>query len=78
MWGKIQHLLIEKGYLNEATEVRYWRLPNIAMVPCGGTHVHSTGEIGSIDLKRDRANKGVERIGITLKDSQTTSNPTLV
>lgn len=70
-------LPIEKGFLNEAAEVRFWRLPNIAMVPCGGTHVHSTGEIGAIDLKRDRANKGVERIRITLKDSQPTSSPTL-
>lgn len=68
---------IEKGFLNEAAEVRFWRLPNIAMVPCGGTHVHSTGEIGAIDLKRDRANKGVERIRITLKDSQPTSSPNL-
>jgi Ser-tRNA(Ala) deacylase AlaX len=71
-------LLIEKGFLNEAEQIRYWRLPNIAMVPCGGTHVRSTGEIGAIDLKRDRANKGVERIRITLRDTQPTSNPTAV
>lgn len=71
-------LPIEKGFLNEAEQIRYWRLPNIAMVPCGGTHVRSTGEIGTIDLKRDRANKGVERIRITLKDTQPTSNPTAV
>lgn len=68
-------LPIEKGFLSEAEEIRYWRLPNIALVPCGGTHVRSTGEIGEIELKRDRANKGVERIRITLKDSQPTSNP---
>ncbi|HEV8051405.1 MAG TPA: alanyl-tRNA editing protein [Parachlamydiaceae bacterium] len=61
-------LPIEKGYLNEANEIRYWRLPNIAMIPCGGTHVNSTGEIGDINLKRDRANKGVERIRISLKE----------
>lgn len=59
---------IEKGYLNEVNQIRYWRLPRIATVPCGGTHVHSTGEVGEIDLKRDRANKGVERIRITLKE----------
>lgn len=67
-------LPIEKGFLNEAEQIRYWRLPGIAMVPCGGTHVHTTGEIGEIDLKRDRANKGVERIRITLKNAQPTSN----
>lgn len=61
-------LPIEKGYLDEAKQIRFWRLPNIAMIPCGGTHVKSTGEIGEINLKRDRANKGVERIRITLKD----------
>jgi Ser-tRNA(Ala) deacylase AlaX len=63
-------LPIEKGFLNESEEIRYWRLPSIAMVPCGGTHVRSTGEIGAIDLKRDRANKGVERIRITLTNEQ--------
>lgn len=72
------NLSIEKGFLNEAEEIRYWRLPNIALVPCGGTHVRSTAEIGAIDLKRDRANKGVERIRITLQDMQPTSNPTTV
>lgn len=72
------NLPIEKGFLNEAEQMRYWRLPNIAMVPCGGTHVRSTGEVGAIDLKRDRANKGVERIRITLTDTQPTSDPTTV
>lgn len=69
-------LPIEKGYINENEQKRYWRLPGVALVPCGGTHVRSTGEIGEIDLKRDRANKGVERIRITLKNDQPTSSPT--
>jgi Ser-tRNA(Ala) deacylase AlaX len=68
-------LPIEKGYLNESKQIRFWRLPNIAMVPCGGTHVNSTGEIGSINLKRERANKGVERIRISLKETEPTSRP---
>lgn len=62
-------LPIETGFLSDANQIRYWRLPNIATVPCGGTHVRSTGEVGAIELKRDRANKGVERIRITLKDT---------
>ena len=33
-------LPIEKGYLNKAKEIRFYRLPNIAMIPCGGTHVY--------------------------------------
>ena len=61
-------LPIEKGFIDESNEIRYWRLPTIATVPCGGTHVRSTGEIGAIELKRDRSNKGVERIRIYLKD----------
>jgi Ser-tRNA(Ala) deacylase AlaX len=69
-------LPIEKGFLDETHQIRYWRLPNLATVPCGGTHVRSTAEIGAIELKRDRANKGVERIRITLKNTQTTSEPT--
>ena len=68
-------LPIEKGFLDEADQIRYWRLQNIATVPCGGTHVNSTGEIGEIEIKRERANRGVERIRITLKKTQTTSNP---
>lgn len=62
-------LPIEKGFLDEPKQIRYWRLPSIATVPCGGTHVHSTGEVGEIDLKRERANKGVERIRIMLKNT---------
>jgi Ser-tRNA(Ala) deacylase AlaX len=69
-------LPIEKGFLDETNQTRYWRLPNIATVPCGGTHVRSTGEVGAIELKRDRANKGVERIRILLKNNQATSDPT--
>lgn len=67
-------LTIEKGFLDETNQIRYWRLPNIATVPCGGTHVRSTGEVGAIELNRDRANKGVERIRILLKNNQTTSD----
>ncbi len=70
-------LPIEKGFLNEEKQIRYWRLPGIARVPCGGTHVRTTIEIGEVELKRDRANKGVERIRINLKDPGPTSCPTL-
>lgn len=60
--------LIEKGFLDEANQMRYWRVPGIATVPCGGTHVRSTREVGKMELKRERANKGVERIRITLEE----------
>jgi Ser-tRNA(Ala) deacylase AlaX len=65
-------LPIEKDYLDEATQRRYWRIPGVALVPCGGTHVRSTGQVGKITLKREKANKGVERIKIKLVDEQPT------
>lgn len=46
----------------------HWRIQNIAKVPCGGTHVNSTAEVGMVKLKRDNAGKGIERIRITLVD----------
>jgi Ser-tRNA(Ala) deacylase AlaX len=58
---------IEKGYLNREKRHRYWRIEGLATVPCGGTHVKSTAEVGCVNLKRKRANKGVERIYITLE-----------
>ena len=46
----------------------HWRIQNIAKVPCAGTHVNSTAEVGMVKLKRDNAGKGIERIRITLVD----------
>src|SRR5689334_6714998 len=36
------NLPIEKGYLDAATQRRYWKIEGFAQVPCGGTHVNST------------------------------------
>ncbi len=63
---------IEKGYLNEAEQIRFWRIPGLAMVPCGGTHVQSTREVGKVTLKREKSSKGVERIRIKLVDETPT------
>ena len=38
------------------------------MVPCGGTHVRRTGEVGTIALKRRNPGKGKERIEIQVDD----------
>lgn len=43
-------------------ERRYWEIPGFARVPCGGTHLKRTGEIGKIRLKRDNVGKGKQRI----------------
>ena len=59
---------IEKDFSDEANQVRYWKIRGLATVPCGGTHVKSTAEVGFIKLKRERNGKNVERVYITLDD----------
>lgn len=54
------------GFSDEAAERRYWEITGFARVPCGGTHLKTTGEIGGIRLKRRNPGKGKERIEITL------------
>jgi Ser-tRNA(Ala) deacylase AlaX len=66
-------LPIVTGFTDEETQRRFWRIPGFATVPCGGTHVRSTAEVGFVDLKRERGGKSVERIKITLKDSSPSS-----
>ena len=61
---------IEKGYLDETTQRRYWKIEGFAQVPCGGTHVNTTAEVGYVTLKRDRPGKGIERIEIRLVDDK--------
>lgn len=48
------------------SERRYWEICGFSRVPCGGTHVRSTGEIGQIRLKRNNIGKGKERVDIFL------------
>jgi Ser-tRNA(Ala) deacylase AlaX len=55
---------ITSAYSDEAAERRYWQIPEFAPVPCGGTHLKRTGEIGAIELKRKNIGKGKERIEI--------------
>lgn len=54
------------GFSDAAAERRYWEIAGFARVPCGGTHLKTTGEIGEIRLKRKNLGKGKERIEITL------------
>ena len=60
------NLPIHKGYSDEATQRRFWKIDGFAQVPCGGTHVDTTGEVGQVTLKRDRPGKSIERIEIRL------------
>lgn len=58
--------LIHKGYSDVENQRRFWKIDGFAEVPCGGTHVKSTAEVGFVALKRERLGKSKERIEITL------------
>jgi alanyl-tRNA synthetase len=57
---------IRTGFDDVNSERRYWEIQGFSLVPCGGTHVRSTGEIGQIKLKRNNIGKGKERVEIYL------------
>jgi Ser-tRNA(Ala) deacylase AlaX len=47
---------------DEGKEGRYWEMRGFAWVPCGGTHLRKTGEIGEIELKRKIQVKGKKEL----------------
>jgi len=47
---------------------RYWEVEGFSRIPCGGTHLRKTGEVGEIKLKRNNIGKGKERMEIYLSD----------
>lgn len=55
---------IISAFSDESTERRYWKINEFSQVPCGGTHIKRTSEIGAIRLKRVNPGKGKERIEI--------------
>ncbi|MCG6268767.1 alanyl-tRNA editing protein [Vibrio furnissii] len=57
---------ILSAFSDEAEERRYWQVEGFAKVPCGGTHLKSTGEVGPIRLKRKNIGGGKERVEIYL------------
>ncbi|AXE29776.1 alanyl-tRNA editing protein [Chromobacterium phragmitis] len=62
-------LPIASAFSDEAAQRRYWELPGFARVPCGGTHLKRSGEVGRIALKRRNVGKNKERIEIHLLDA---------
>jgi len=72
-------LPIEKGFIDEKIHERFWRIKGLAMIPCGGTHVKSTGELGNAKLTRDRttskitSSRKAERVKIKLVNDVPTS-----
>ena len=59
---------IKSAFSDEEKEKRYWEIGGFAKVPCGGTHLKKTGEIGKIELKRKNPGKGKERIEIYVSE----------
>lgn len=57
-----QEIMSEFSDINN--ERRYWKIKEFSPVPCGGTHIKRTGEIGKILLKRANPGKGKERIEV--------------
>ncbi|HSD37483.1 MAG TPA: alanyl-tRNA editing protein [Rhodocyclaceae bacterium] len=56
--------LITSAFSDEANERRYWEVAGLTRVPCGGTHLKRTGEVGQLSLKRKNVGRGKERIEI--------------
>ena len=76
IFAKLQEMLdamiaadlpITCGFEDEQRQKRFWKIAGFAKVPCGGTHIRSTGEIGALALKRKNIGKAKERIEIYLQ-----------
>lgn len=63
-------LEIISAFSDEKTQRRFWEVPGFARVPCGGTHLRRTGEVGQITLKRKNPGKGKERVEVYVTASQ--------
>lgn len=59
-------LAIDCAFEDAQNERRYWEIAGFSRVPCGGTHVRRTGEVGPIRLKRNNIGRGKERVEIFL------------
>jgi Ser-tRNA(Ala) deacylase AlaX len=57
---------IESAFSDVLHQRRYWRISGFASVPCGGTHLRRTGEVGTLHLRRKNVGRGKERIEIRL------------
>ena len=60
-----QDLPIQMGTDPADPAIRLWKMGEWT-VPCSGTHVRRTGEIGPVQLRRKNIGRGKERIEITL------------
>jgi Ser-tRNA(Ala) deacylase AlaX len=65
----VRDLAIRSAFSDPAQERRYWEIDGFSRVPCGGTHVERTSEIGPIRLRREKRGHHCERIEIFLADA---------
>ena len=59
---------IISAFSDERAEARFWEVEGFARVPCGGTHLRRTGEVGEVFLRRRNVGKGKERIEVRLDE----------
>jgi Ser-tRNA(Ala) deacylase AlaX len=59
---------IVSGWEEGAVDRRFWQVQGFAKVPCGGTHLKRTSEVGRIVLARRNIGRGKERIEIYLDE----------
>ena len=64
-----KNYFIESYHHQNEDEAWYWKCDNF-ICPCGGTHLKSTGEVGSVNVKRKNAGKSLERLIVTLSNIQ--------
>ncbi|WP_321311538.1 alanyl-tRNA editing protein [Halarcobacter sp.] len=57
-------LPIQSNFSDKSKGKRFWKIDGFAEVPCGGTHLKRSSEIGKISLKRKNIGKGKERVEI--------------
>ena len=57
---------IVSDFSDVVAQRRYWRVEGFAEVPCGGTHLKTTGEVGAVNLKRKNVGSNKERVEIVL------------
>jgi len=62
------NLPITSAFSDEAAGRRFWAIDGLAQVPCGGTHLDRSGEVGAVLLKRKNVGRGKERIEMVLAD----------
>ncbi len=62
----IENKQVYSYFTDMPSQQRCWEVPGFGSLPCGGTHIRSTGEIGAVTLFRRNPGKGKERIEIVL------------